>query len=94
MAMSVFERAKGGGFVPCEESDYWYALGVLPPARRFDHGAGFAMGESWDSYRWFCFWEFEGSFWCALLPLDEAGTVSWIDGDGVTYDGAMCASVS
>lgn len=92
MMKSVFERAKLGGFVRCDEADYDYALGVLPPELRFEHGAGFAMGESWDSWRWFCFWVFDGAYWCALLPLGEAAAVTRIDENGATYDGAMCAA--
>jgi hypothetical protein len=94
MMMSVFERAKLGGFVRCDETDYDYALGVLPPERRFEHGAGFAMGEPWDSWRWFCFWAFDGVYWCALLAIGEAAAVTWIDENGATYDGAACAGVS
>ena len=92
--MSVFERAKAGGFVRCDEADYDYALGVLPPERQFEHGAGFAMGEPWDSWRWFCFWVFDGVYWCALLSLAEASAVTWINENGVGYDPAVCAGVS
>ena len=89
---TVFERAKRGGFVECTEEDFDYGLGVLPPACWFRHGSGFAIGEPYDSFRYYCFWQFNGRFWCALTTLAEARAVVDINEGGAVYDGACCVS--
>ena len=82
---SVFERAKRGGAVSCAEADYDYALGCLPPEEYLSHG--FVMGEPYDSHRWYCFWVFDGQFWCMLTCPEDYRRVQHIDTHGVTYSG-------
>ena len=81
--MSVFDDAVYGGAVRCSEEDYDYALGVVPPEVYLPHG--FVMGEPKDYSRWYCFWNFEGSFWCMLISIEEAESVISIDDHGIGY---------
>lgn len=86
--MTVFEKAKMGGAVPCTEADYEYALGVVPPKEYLPNG--FVMGEQYDACRWYCFWQFEGQYWCMLTMPSDYRAVSYIGNSGIIYDMAMC----
>jgi hypothetical protein len=80
---SVFERAKRGGAVQCTERDYDEALGSLPPEEYLPHG--FVLGEQYDWNRWYCFWQFDGAFWCMLTCPEDYRRVLHINASGVTY---------
>lgn len=85
--MNVCREADKGGFVECSREDYEEALGALPPVKYFRHG--FAMGEPHDGFgentRYYCFWKFNGRFWCSLRTLKEASAIADISPSGVMY---------
>lgn len=84
---SVFERAKDG-CTECTEEDFYYALGAVPPAKYLAHG--FIMGEPYDFDRWYCFFHYDGRYWCKLTCKEDASGIIHIDETGITYNASKC----